>query len=72
MGFFEIHRLRQKLRSCQHFLTDSELERVRHKIFIYAVETLNETIVNEKLVHFFQHYKMCSKSESGFWFHSGN
>ena len=49
----EDHRLREELRSCQQFLVDSELERARHKVFNYAVETLNETIVNEKLDHFF-------------------
>ena len=30
-------RLREALRSCQHFLVDSELERARHKVFNYAV-----------------------------------
>ena len=65
----EDHRLRKELRSCQHSLVDLELERARHKVFNYAVETLNETIVNEKLGSFFQQIEMCSKSEPGFWFH---
>ena len=46
VGDVEDHSLREELRSCQHFLVDSELERARHKVFNYAVETLNETIVN--------------------------
>ena len=33
------HSLREELRSCQPFLVDSELERARHKVFNYAVET---------------------------------
>ena len=41
--------LKEELRSCQHFLVDSELERARRKVFNYAVENPNETIVNEKL-----------------------
>ena len=41
------HKLREELRSCQHFLVDWELETARHKVFNHAVETLNETIVNE-------------------------
>ena len=49
VGVVEDHSLRYELRFCQHFLVDSELERTRHKVFNYAVETLNETIVNEKL-----------------------
>ena len=39
VGDVEDHRLREELRSCQQFLVDSELERMRHKVFIYAVET---------------------------------
>ena len=69
VGDVEDRRLREELRSIQHFLVDSELERARHKVFNYAAETLNETIVNEKLGHFFQKFEMCSKSQTGFWLH---
>ena len=48
VGDVEDDRLREELSSCQHFLVDSELERVRHKVFNYAVETPNETIVKKK------------------------
>ena len=57
----EDHRLREELCSCQHFLVDSELERARHKVFNYAVETLNETIANEKLNHFVNNLKCAAK-----------
>ena len=49
VGDVEDHSLREELRCCQHFLVNSELERERHKVFNYGVETLNETVVNEKL-----------------------
>ena len=62
------HKLREELRSCQHFLVDSELERARHKVFNYAVETLNETIVNEKLDHFFNKLKCAAKVNLTFGF----
>ena len=39
VGDFEDHRLREELRSCQHFLVDSELKGARHKVFNYAQET---------------------------------
>ena len=58
----------QKERSCQHFLVDSELERARHKVFNYAVETLNETIVNEKLDHFFNNLICAAKLNLAFGF----
>ena len=57
VGDVDDHKLREELRSCQHFLVDSKLERARHKLFNYAVETPNETIVNEKLDLFFNNLK---------------
>ena len=68
VGDVEDHRLREELRSCQHFLVDSELERARHKVLNYAVETLNETIVNEKLDHFFDNLKCAAKVNLAFGF----
>ena len=68
MGDVDDHRLRGELRSCQHFLVDSELERARHKIFIYAVETLNETTVNEKVDHLFDNLKCAAKVNLAFGF----
>ena len=64
----EDHRLREELRSCQHFLVNSELERARHKVFNYAVETLNETIVNEKFDQFFNNLKFAAKVNLPFGF----
>ena len=60
--------MREELRSCQHFLADSEFERTRHKVFNYAVETRNETIVNEKLDHFFNNSKCAGKNNLAFGF----
>ena len=61
VGDVEDHRFREEFRSCQHFLVDSELGRARHKVFNYAVETLNETIVNDVLDHFFNSLKCAAK-----------
>ena len=68
VGDVEDHRLREELRSCQNFLVDSELESVRHEVFNYAVETLNETIMNEKLDHFFNNLKCAPKVNLAFGF----
>ena len=68
MGDVEDHSLREELRSCQHFLVDSELERTRYKVFNYAVETLNETIVNEKLDYFINNLKCAAKVSLAFGF----
>ena len=68
VGDVEDHRLREELRSCQHFLVDSELERARHKVFNYAVEALNITIVNEKLDHLLNNLKCAAKMNLAFGF----
>ena len=64
----EDHRLREELRSCQNFLVDSELEKAREKVFNYAVETLNKTIVTEKLDHFVKNLKCAAKVNMAFLF----
>ena len=68
VGDVKDHRLREELRSCEPFLVDSKLERVRHKVFNYAVETLNEIIVNEKLDHFFNNLKKAANVNLAFGF----
>ena len=68
VGDVEDHSLREELRSCQRFSVDSELERARHKVFNYAVESLNETIVNEKLDHFFNNLNCAAKVNLAFGF----
>ena len=68
VGDVEDHKLREDLRSCQHFLVDSTLERARHKVFNYAVETLNETVVNGKLDQFFNNLNCAAKVNLAFVF----
>ena len=68
VGDVEDHRLREELRFSQQFLVDFELEGARHKVFNYAVETLEETIVNEKLDHFFNNLKYAAKVNPAFGF----
>ena len=72
VGDVDDHSLREEFRSCQHFLVDSELERARHNVFNYAVETLNETVVNEKLDHFFNNLKCAAKVNLAFDFNIKN
>ena len=72
VGDVEDHRLREELCFCQHFLVDSEVERARHKIFNYAVATLNETIVSEKLDHIFKNLKCAAQVNLAFGFISKN
>ena len=68
VGDVEDQRLREELRSCQSFLVDSNLEWARHKVFNYTVETRIETIVNDKLDHFFNYLKCAEKLSLPFGF----
>ena len=68
VGDVQDHSLREELRSCQHFLADSELERARLKAFNYAVKTFNETIVNEKIDRFFNNLKCAANVNLAFGF----
>ena len=68
VGDVEDHTLREELHCCQHFLVDSELEKSRHKVFNYAVETLNEKTVNEKFDHFLNNLKCAAKVNLDFGF----
>ena len=61
VGEVEDDSLREELRSCQHLLVDSELEGASYKLFNYAVESLNERIVTEKLDHFFFNLKRAAR-----------
>ena len=72
LGVVEDRRFREELCSCQHLLVDSELERERHKLFNYAVETLQETIVNKKIDPFFNNLKCAAKVNMAFGFISKN
>ena len=58
VGYVEDHSLREELHFYQHFLVVSELETSRHKIFNYAVESLNETTLNEKDLKYAAKVKM--------------
>ena len=68
MGDVEDHSLREELRSCQHFLVDSEHERPRNKAFNHAVDTVNETFVNKKPDQFFNNLKYAAIVNQAFGF----
>ena len=58
---FDDANVKEELRSCQHFLGDSELERARHKVFNYALKNLNEKVVNRRLDHCINNLNFAAK-----------
>ena len=60
--------LKDELRFCQKFSVNYELETARHKVFHYAVDYINETIVNEKHDLFFNTSKCAAEVNHAFGF----
>ena len=49
MGDVDDQSLREELQSCRHFLVDSEIQKGRHSVFIFAVNSLTAQVIEEKL-----------------------
>ena len=41
--------LKDEMQACQHFLVDPELEKGRHRVFIFAISTFDNSLINQKL-----------------------
>ena len=67
VGDVEYHRLREELRSCQHFLVDSELERARRSIQLCYREPKRRNC-RRKVGHFFNNLKCAAKVNLAFGF----
>ena len=53
--------LRDKLNACQHFLTDTEIENGRHKVFNFQLSKLDPNLVNEKLDQVIENFDCAAK-----------
>ena len=49
MGDVDDQSLREELQSCRYFLVDSEIQKGRHSVFIFAVNNLTAQVIEEKL-----------------------
>ena len=65
--------LKEELRSCQQFPVDSEVEKAKYKVFIYALEKKpqpkNSGRDDWSLL---PQFEVCSETESSFWGHFKN
>ena len=64
--------LKEELRSCQHFLVESELEKERQKEFKQAIDNFNAKTVNENPDQFFSYSKCAPKVILAFGFNLKN
>ena len=60
--------LNQKLPSYQRFVVDSEFKKARHKVFSYAIKSLEIKIVDEKLDNVFKNLKCAAETNLAFGF----
>ena len=66
VGDDEDQSLREELESCKHFLTDTEMENRRHRIFNFAVSSFDMSLLNGKLDYVFEGLKSAAKVNLAF------
>ena len=60
--------LREELESCKHFLTDTEIENGRHRVFNFAMSSFDMSLLNDKLDYVFKELKFAAKVNLAFGF----
>ena len=68
MGDVDDQSLREELESCKHFLTDTEMENGRHRVFNYAMSSFDMSLLNDKLDYVFKGLKCAAKVNLAFGF----
>ena len=68
MGDVDDQSLREELESCKHFLTDTEMENGRHRVFKFAMSTLTMSLLNTKLDYLLKEIKCAAKVNLAFRF----
>ena len=68
MGDFDDESLRGELESCKHFLTDTEIEIGRHRVFKFAMSFFVISLLNDKLDYVFKKLKCAAKVNLAFGF----
>ena len=60
--------LREELESCKHFLTDTEMENGRHRVFNFAMPSFGMSFFNDKLDYVFKELNCAAKVNLAFGF----
>ena len=61
VGDVDDESLGEELESCKHFLTDTELENGRHRVFNFAMSSFVMSLLNDKLDYVFKELKCAAK-----------
>ena len=68
VGDVDDQNLREELESCKHFLTDTEMENGRHRVFNFAMSSFDMSLLNDKLHYVFKELKCDAKVNLAFRF----
>ena len=68
VGDVDDQSLREELESCKHFLTDTEMESGRHRVFNFAMSSFDMSSLNDKLDYVFKEVKCAAKVILAFGF----
>ena len=61
VGDVDDQSLREELESCKHFLTDTEMEKGRHRVFNFAMSSFDLSLLHDKLDYTFKELKCSAK-----------
>ena len=59
---------KEELQACQHFLNESELEKIRHRVFNFTMWTFDNSLINRKTDLVFKGLKCAAKVKLAFGF----
>ena len=62
--------LGEELESCKHFLTDTEMEDGRHRVFNFAMSSFDLSLLNDTLDYVFKELKCAAKVNLCIWVRS--
>ena len=68
VGDVDDQSFREDLESYKHFLTDTEMENGRHRVFNFAMSSFDMSLLNDKLDYVFKDLKCAAKVNLGFGF----
>ena len=68
VGDVDDQSLREELESCKHFLTDTEMENGRHRVFNFAMSSFDISLLNDKLDYVFKELNCAAKINLAFGF----
>ena len=68
VGDVDDQSFREDLESCKHFLSDTEMENGRHRVFNFAMSSFDISLLNDTLDYVFKELKCSAKVNIAFGF----